>query len=297
MRAGTDLGALHRSLKRAEGSCDVSVRLRADPVGIVRRFSRPEEQELAGLLAACLAFGNVKAIRAGIEDALGRLGEDLCGKLDRPQEVREAFQGFRYRMVQGSDIAGVLIGARRVQRRHGTLGAGFAACLANAGDLRGALAGWVREIRVEGGLDGFTGARRGPAHVLPDPAKASGCKRLLLFLRWMVRPDDGIDLGVWAGLVSPSILQIPVDTHIHRLARNLGLTAAKAPSWRASEEITGVLRRIAPDDPVRYDFALCHLGMARACPDRWAPEVCGTCAIEASCVRVRRSRRIGRSGS
>ncbi len=291
-----DLDALRDALVRVEGTCDIGARLAIDPVGIVRRFQRPEDIELVGLLASCLAFGNVKALHASIEGALDRLGPDLPAALDDPKAARRALRGFRHRMVQGDDIAGVLIGARRLQRAHGSLGAAFALRLKEAGGLREGLARWVADLRREGGLDAASGGtRRGPAHVLPDPNKASGCKRLLLYLRWMVRPDDGVDLGLWSSMVPASVLQIPVDTHVLRLARNLGMTRSAAASWRASEEITGVLRRIAPADPVRYDFALCHLGMARSCPSRRDEQHCSACAIRGACIHVRPGRRADRS--
>jgi uncharacterized protein (TIGR02757 family) len=295
MMSGVDLDRLRQALAAASRSCDVQARIALDPVGIVRRYDRLEEIELVGLLASSLAFGNVKALRAGIERVLGLLGPDLTGMLDDETRVRRVLGAFRYRMVRGCDVAGALVGARRVQRASGSLGEAFAARLSECGDLRSALAAWVRDIRCEGRLkESDARGSRGAVHILPDPAKASACKRLLLYLRWMIRPNDGVDLGVWTALVSPSVLLIPVDTHIHRIARNLGMTQAASPSWRAAEEITAVLRRIAPDDPVRYDFAMCHLGMSRACPGRVDERSCGCCAIRTACVHhVRWSRRSG----
>ena len=119
-------------------------------------------------------------------------------------------------------------------------------------------------------------------HSLPDPSGSSGCKRLLLYLRWMVRPDDGVDLGLWKQ-VSPSVLLIPLDTHIHRIARNLGLTNRSSPSWAAAEEITAALRAIDPVDPVRFDFALCHMGMLQQCPSRRDSELCRGCGVLTVC--------------
>ncbi len=291
-----DLDRLRLALDAASRACDVKARVDVDPVGIVRRYDRREEIELVGVLASSLAFGNVRALRAGIERVLGLLGPDLTGVLDDETRVRRVLGAFQYRMVRGCDVAGALVGARRVQRARGSLGEALAAHLGEWGDLRSALGAWVRDIRREGRLvDWDPRGSRGAAHILPDPAKASACKRLLLYLRWMVRPDDGVDLGVWTALVSPSVLLIPVDTHIHRIARNLGMTQAALPSWRAAEEITSVLRRIAPDDPVRYDFAMCHLGMSRTCTDHVDERSCRCCAIRTACVHhVRPS---GRSGS
>jgi uncharacterized protein (TIGR02757 family) len=97
----------------------------------------------------------------------------------------------------------------------------------------------------------------------------------------MVRPADGLDLGLWQ--VSPGVLQVPVDVHVHKLARNLGLTARTNASWETSEEITAALRRFDPNDPVRYDFSLCHLGMLQRCPSRRDPKRCEGCPVKPLC--------------
>jgi len=103
--------------------------------------------------------------------------------------------------------------------------------------------------------------RRAPGvrYFFPRPSKGSGCKRLNLFLRWMVR-RDALDLGVWRR-VSPSKLVVPLDTHVIRVGRCLRLTSYASPGWRMARDITASLRRLDPDDPVKYDYALCHLGM------------------------------------
>ncbi|MBZ0122053.1 MAG: DUF2400 domain-containing protein, partial [Sandaracinaceae bacterium] len=161
------------------------------------------------------------------------------------------------------------------RREHGSLGRALAREIADAGELREGLA------RFAGALRG-PGAPRGLMHLMPDPRAGSACKRLLLYLRWMIRPDDGVDLGLWPEL-TPSILLIPVDTHVHRIAKNLGLTERNDASWRTAEEITASLRRLDPLDPVKYDFALCHLGISRQCPSRRDPDKCDACVLRPSC--------------
>ncbi len=116
---------------------------------------------------------------------------------------------------------------------------------------------------------------------MPDPRAGSACKRLLLYVRWMVRPADGVDLGLWP--LDPSLLVIPVDTHIHRIGRNLGLTERNDASWRTAEEITAALRHLDAADPVRYDFALCHMGVSRDCPSRRDPAKCEPCVLRPVC--------------
>jgi uncharacterized protein (TIGR02757 family) len=185
-------------------------------------------------------------------------------------------------VYRGDDVAGLLLGARRLQRAHGSLGAFFGAQHREAhGELRESLARFVDAIRREGGLD--ASARRGARHLLPDPRATSGCKRLLLFLRWMVRGPDGVDLGLWRDRVEVASLLVPVDVHIHKLARNLGLTRRKATSWRTTVEVTDALRGFDPTDPVRFDFALCHMGMAVRCPSRRDPTRCEGCGVLPVC--------------
>ncbi|MCU0690240.1 MAG: TIGR02757 family protein [Polyangiaceae bacterium] len=278
------ISRLAACLQRVVHRCDVPARLSADPVGIVRQIEGADDRELVALLAAALAFGNVKTLRASILDALSRLATPLAARLDDPVSTRRALRGFRHRMIRDVDLGRLLVGARVVQRKHGSLGACFSHHLSRSrGELRSALAQWVVEVREEAGLrDCSRTSRRGPAHVLPNPHGTSGCKRLLLYLRWMVRADDGVDLGLWP-TVPTSLLLVPVDTHILRLGVNLAMTDQRSPTWRAAEQITHVLRQIDPVDPVRFDFALCHLGMVQRCPESADPDRCLGCGIRDAC--------------
>ncbi|MDR7513161.1 MAG: DUF2400 family protein, partial [Armatimonadota bacterium] len=105
--------------------------------------------------------------------------------------------------------------------------------------------------------------RPGVQFFFPRPSSGSGCKRINLFLRWMVR-RDAVDLGVWRA-IPPSKLVIPLDTHVIRVGQCLGLTRYRTPGWRMAAEITRSLRQCDPADPVKYDFALCRLGMSGEC--------------------------------
>ena len=217
---------------------DLEARRASDPVGVVHRYEDPLDRELVGLVAAAIAFGNVKTILLKLGDLLDRVGPSPSRAADDPAALKARLRGWKHRVFVGDDLARLLIGARSVQRAHGTLGQYFAAQLdahrggARSSDaIRGALAALRDAIRAAGNLRSRT--RRGPSHLLPDPLGSSGVKRLLLYLRWMVRPADGIDLGLWP--VDPARLLMPVDTHIHKLSRNLGLTGEERLSWRATE--------------------------------------------------------------
>lgn len=268
--------AIMAALDAVRARCDSEARKRSDPIEYVHRCERPEDRELVALVASSLAFGNVKALRAKIEDALERIGPDVAAASDDPRRLHAALRGWKHRLFLGEDLARLLAGARAVQKRHGSLGEALREALLEAGDLRGALVAWTGWIRSAGGLDQPC-ARRGPAHILADPSKGSAVKRLLLLLRWMARPADGVDLGLWP--IPPSVLLIPVDTHIHKLGRNLGLTNRRDVSWRTAAEITEGLRRFDPEDPVKYDFSLCHMGMLQRCPSRRDPARCEGCGV------------------
>ncbi|HVW29358.1 MAG TPA: TIGR02757 family protein [Polyangiaceae bacterium] len=279
--------AIEDAILRVDAACDRTARLAADPIGPVRRYRGAANLEIAGLVGACLAFGNVKALRAKVSNVFDRLGPDIARFADDELAVFAALHGFQHRVYRGEDVARLVVGARRVQRGHGSLERCFAALLRKHGALRGALTEWALLVRAAGGLDVAAKTRRGAAHILPDPAKTSGCKRLLLYLRWMVRPDDGVDLGVW-GSIPASVLLVPVDTHLYKLSRNLGFTARATLTWETTEEVTAALRRIDPEDPVRFDFSLCHLGMLQRCPSRRDEARCEGCGIKSVCRHWRR---------
>ncbi len=271
--------AIGKALREVDAACDRTARVHIDPIGAVRgRYRAPRDLELAGLVGACVAFGNVKTLRAKVEDAFDRLGPNLTAVADDELDVFARLGGWRHRVYIGEDLGRLLIGARRVQRAHRTLGHKFRADLDVGGTLKGALTRFADSIREAGGLHVAARERRGAAHILPDPGKTSGCKRLLLYLRWMVRPEDGVDLGLWKS-VPASLLIVPVDTHIHKLAHNLGFTNRRTMTWAAAEEITSVLREYDSCDPARFDFPLCHLGMLQRCPSRRDSARCEGCGV------------------
>jgi uncharacterized protein (TIGR02757 family) len=122
-----------------------------------------------------------------------------------------------------------------------------------------------------------------PKGMFPSPTDRSACKRLNLYLRWMIRSGDGIDFGLW-NQISPAKLIIPLDTHIARISRNIGLARAKSPGWGMAEEITSNLRLFDPKDPVKYDFALCHMGISGKCGGI-DDERCNDCSLDHVCTK------------
>ena len=247
-----------------------------DPVGFVHRYTRPQDQEVVGLVAASLAFGNAVAARQSVERALHQLEPDPAALVAQAdiRELRHRLRGFKHRIYRGEHLARMLSGAGALLRDYGTLGNAFVSFHRETGDFRESLARFADALRGD--------ARdRSTRHLVSDPRAGSACKRLVLYARWMIRPADQVDLGLWP--IAPSELVIPVDTHIHRISRNLGLTQRRTASWATAEEITSVLRKLDPEDPVKYDFALCHLGVSRECPSRPDPDKCARCVLRDVC--------------
>jgi uncharacterized protein (TIGR02757 family) len=270
---------LQRALEDVLSRCDIAARVAADPVEYVRRYSDPHDVELVALIASSVAFGNVKALRAKLADALDRIGPSPARAAEDEKSLARALRGWKHRVWIADDLVRMIAGARRVQLAAGSLGDAFARHLRDH-DFREALARFVDDIR-RGGLDRVR--RQSARHLLPDPRAMSSCKRLLLFMRWMVRGPNAADLGLWRDRVDAARLLIPVDVHIHKLAKNLGLTDRNAATWKTAEEITASLRRFDENDPVRFDFALCHMGMAQKCPSRRDAVRCEGCGVKSVC--------------
>ena len=240
----------------------------ADPVQLVRPFTRPEDREIAGFCAAALAFGRVASVLASIS-TLFRIMGDRPARFVRafePSEPHPELRAMVHRWTRGVDIAALLWILRQMLERSGSVEAFFAEGLGESDvDVSGALDSFSRralaiDVRP---VYGRVPRRAGVCYFFPRPSAGSACKRLNLFLRWMVRRDE-VDLGVWHS-VRPGQLIVPLDTHIIRLGRCLKLTRYTSPGWKMAADITAHLRTLDPHDPVRFDFSICHVGMMNAC--------------------------------
>ena len=255
------LDGLYRTFDHAESA--------SDPVHIVRRFTRSDDREIVGFCAAGLAFGRVASVLNSIEALLAVIGPrpaDFVRRFD-PQRDGPRLAPLVHRWIRGRDLIALLLVLQRMQQEAGTIEQFFAAGDDPAADTVGpALESFSRRA-LETDLRGAYGSRRparaGVCYFFPRPSAGSACKRLNLFLRWMVR-RDAIDLGVWSA-IAPSRLIVPLDTHVIRLGRCLRLTRYVSPGWKMAADITSALRAIDPEDPVRYDFSLCHVGMMNGC--------------------------------
>lgn len=288
--AAERLGAL---LLPLAGRFDAGARVVFDPIEAPRSYADPRDQEVAGLLAAALAYGRADLFKPRLFGVLGVMGPSPAAFARGFDPARQGalLAPFAYRFHLPADVGALIAGAGAALRRHGSLGALFAARLGERGELGPALSDFSRELREAGeaAVAASMGPPRALGHLLSDPSKGSACKRLLLYLRWMVR-RDAIDPGPWNDLVSPSRLVIPLDTHVMRLSRLLGLTRRRDLSWRTAVEVTASLARIDPEDPVRFDFVLCHLGMSGACPRVRRRAACLACPLRPACTAGSRLR-------
>lgn len=248
---------LHKRLEElyyeynASGKCD-------DPVNYPRTFRKKGDIECAAFIAAVLSYGNIQQIRNSLEkinEALGSSPAEFLGNTSRGSKLPL----FAHRFYTPDDLRVLLSVIGRVIRERGSLLALF---------LKNYRAGMPMKTALEcfsAELTGYASAAEGKLSagvkfMFPAPSGGSACKRMNLFMRWMVRRDN-VDFGIWRE-VPPSSLIIPVDTHIARVSREVGFTSRKNVSWQMAEEITAALRVFDADDPIKYDFALCHLGIS-----------------------------------
>ncbi len=270
-----------------------------DPVECVRVYPDPADREVAGFIAAGLAFGRVAGIMTSVRAALAPMGASPAAFVRRFEFPRDAspILPFVHRWVRGRDLVALLVILRHMLATAGSVEQFFLdGDDASAPDVGAALESFcARARRIDLGEVYGRGAHRpGVQAFLPLPSAGNPSKRLNLFLRWMVR-HDGIDLGAWTR-VAPARLIIPLDVHVVRVGRCLGLTGYASPGWRMAASITASLRAIDPLDPVKYDFALCHLGMQGLCGFRTAAAG-SRCPLRGVCRPRARRRRPSRRPS
>lgn len=261
------LASLRRHLDALAAEYDYAHHRDRDPLRFVLRHDDPADMEVTGLIAACLAYGRVDRVLVAAADVLGRVGArpaafvrdfDPSGRAER-----KIFRGFVHRMTGEHEIRALCAALGEVMRLHGRVEPLFAAGLPpRATTIRAGLERLVAEVRERATAAAGTGeATRRLRFLLPSPADGSACKRLNMWLRWMIRRQAGLDPGPWTS-ASASQLVIPLDVHVVRFSHFFGLTDRRTPDWKMAEQVTALLRRLDPLDPVKYDFALSHIGMS-----------------------------------
>jgi len=252
-----------------------------DPLEVVRRYDDPHDREVAGLLAAAFAYGRADIVVRNVSGLLEAMGSSPHAYLARDFERTEAhvrFRGFSHRFHKTRDLVALLTCLAGAIREHGSIGALFA----SVHDPRDRDVG-PSLTRFASALHAHAGPRppKSLSFLVSSPEDGSACKRMNLFLRWMVRRTSP-DLGQWS-FVDPSQLVMPVDTHVHRISTFLGLNRRKAADWKTARALTDVLATFDAADPVRYDFAICRLGVLSLCSRKRRKENCDVCQLRDAC--------------
>ncbi|HEV7573036.1 MAG TPA: TIGR02757 family protein [Thermoanaerobaculia bacterium] len=267
---------LRQRLDALVATFDVTT-IEPDPLQLVLRYENARDQEVAGLLAAAFAYGRADIVVANVGRVLDRMTPSPYAYLSAfdPPEGKRRFAGFTHRFHKTPELIALLTCIAAAIREHNTLGDLFRVYYDDADrDIGPSLTRFVEAL---------IGDRRTKAldYLLTSPANHSACKRMNLFLRWMVRRTPP-DLGIWA-FVDPAKLVMPVDTHVHRIATFLGLNNRKSADWKAARALTDRLAKFDRSDPVRYDFAICRLGILDLCSRRRKKENCDVCLLRDVC--------------
>lgn len=258
-----------------------------DPLQFVYRYAKPSDMEIAAFLAADLAYGRVAQIEKSVTTLFGYMGEspyEFVRNFGNAQ--RRKLSSFKHRFTTGQDISDLLSLLRQVLSRHGSIERFFVqGCDPGDRNIIPALSKFcdsLYEIR-----DSEHGGQisRGLKYLLSSPAGGSACKRLNLFLRWMVR-DDAVDAGLWKS-VDKAKLIVPVDIHMGRLCRILGFYSRKTVNLSTAVEITDSFAKIEPADPAKYDFALSRIGIVENCNGQIGSK-CKDCELFGLCLQSER---------
>ncbi len=262
--------SLKGTLDRFYREYDFRDRLLHDPIAFPRGYKDPGDMEVSGLIASCFAYGKVELFMPVVKKVLSLMGKHPFSFL-REFDAKKQKGRFtvKYRFSESLDILCLLFVIHELLKRYVSMEAAFKNYYApDHRDTGKGIAGLVAEIMSidTSAIYGRNLHPHGMIHFFPSPAKGSACKRMNLFLRWMVRDKD-IDFGLWKSMPANKLV-IPLDVHVARISRCLGFTRRKSADWKTAVEVTDALRQLDPDDPLKYDFALCHHGISGVCRAR-----------------------------
>ncbi len=218
-----------------------------DPIKYVYVFNTPDDMEIMGLIASSLSLGRIDQIFKAMDKLLMVVGEKPNEFFREEKNFHQLFKNFSYRFFKNEDMERLFKRISEIIKKHGRLKNFFLSHWNSEKNMKNSLHNFVSEIGIKNSF------------LLPDPFDGSPCKRLNMFMRWMVRKDN-VDTGLWSEIGTSSLI-IPLDTHISRIGRILGFTKRKSNDWKTAEEITNSLREYDPIDPLRYDFSLCRADM------------------------------------
>lgn len=242
---------MRKSLEQIYRSFNKRKYVHPDPLEFLYDYEDLKDREIAGLVAASLAYGRVAQILRSVSNALSRMkgSPHKFVVKSSEKEIEKSFVGYKHRFTTGEDIALLLCGARRAISNYGSLGSCFAAGFKKGDDTILPALSKFSKILTNGRRSGL----------FPSPEMGSACKRPNLFLRWMVRRDE-VDPGGWDEIPASKLI-IPLDTHMHKISRMFKFTERKMADIKTAVEITRAFSKISPDDPVKYDFSLTRFGI------------------------------------
>jgi uncharacterized protein (TIGR02757 family) len=257
--------------------------IKPDPLQFVYRYSTRGDMEIAAFLATELAYGRVKQIENSLNNLFARM-EDRPFEfvLNFDKKKRRKLKDFKHRFTTGDSLSELMMLLRRVLCRYGDLEEFFLEGYSQRDkNIIPALTEFCDSLLDMHARTQKRPVSEGLSYLLPRPSKGSACKRLNLFLRWMVR-EDKVDAGLWKS-VGKAKLIVPLDVHMFRLCRILGLCERSSPSLAAAEEITSSLLEIEPNDPIKYDFALSRVGILENCNGK-RRHGCELCQLSEFCT-------------
>lgn len=261
--------SLKDKLNKLYDGYDFKGRVAHDPIELPHQYSRREDIEVSGFIASCFAYGRVDLFKPVIRSLLKRMGQspyDFLVSFD-VRKQSEIFAGLSYRFNKNKDIVTLIHILSTVLKKYGSIESVFKQNYRESDtSIKGGLTGLV---------DSLLSIDASPAQFFPSPGRGSACKRMNMFLRWMIRDRD-IDFGIWSGIPKNKLV-IPLDVHIARISKCLGFTGRSTQDWKMAVEITDSLKKLDADDPLKYDFALCHQGIARICSSMR----CSECSLTA----------------
>lgn len=225
-----------------------------DPIEFLYDYENLYDREIVGLIASSLAYGRVEQILKSVNLVLKRMpAPSAFLQCSSFESLRRVFSDFKHRFTTGQDLAAMLFGVKHIIEKYGSLYACFTGKLEEEHDsVLPALFAFIRELY-------FGNESTTPNTLIPLPTRGSACKRLNLFLRWMVRQDE-VDPGGWSKVPAFKLI-VPLDTHLHRICLSLNLTKRKQANMQTACEITSAFKAMTPEDPLRYDFVLTRLGI------------------------------------
>jgi uncharacterized protein (TIGR02757 family) len=258
--------SLKQTLDSLYNTYNFKDRILHDPIEFPHQYKKTEDIEVSGFIASCFAYGRVDLFKPIIKNILSVMGNSPYDFLVnfKLKRHRHLFSGIKYRFNDNNDIVRLLHTMSMAMKQYGSIEALFKLHFKdNDLNVGSGLTGLIDTmISIGGNQQAASSNSSGFLQFFPSPAKGSACKRMNLFLRWMIRDRD-IDFGIWKGIPKNKLV-IPLDTHIARISRCLGFTTRSSQDWKMAVEITDSLKRLDPEDPLKYDFALCHQGISKS---------------------------------